>query len=267
MFHSEVGLPIFGWMKTEFSYRGENYVCDFSDPIDISIPLVAGPDRLSAWYVPPIAIEPVRANGFVGAVAEGGSVNFRDIRFNPHGHGTHTECVGHIAPEVYSVNQALEQRFFVARLHTVEPCILTENYGNGQAGDRVIRASDIPDALPEALVLRTRPNEPSKTTRAYSDSNPPYLLAETASKLVALGVQHLLLDLPSVDREVDGGVLAAHHLFWGWPAHPRKRATITELIYVDDRVEDGLYLLNLQTAPFENDATPSRPVLYRAVQQ
>lgn len=254
-------------MKATFEHRDVTYHCDLNQALDISIPLAAGEGRLTAWYVPPIEIEPVRANGFVGSVAEGGSVNFRDIRFNPHGHGTHTECVGHITPEVYSVNEALEQRFFVARLHTVEPGILTENYGNGQAGDRVIRASDIPDALPEALVLRTRPNELSKTTRAYGDSNPPYLLAETASKLVALGVQHLLLDLPSVDREVDGGVLAAHHLFWGWPAHPRKRATITELIYVDDRVEDGLYLLNLQTAPFENDATPSRPVLYRAIPQ
>jgi hypothetical protein len=42
----------------------------------------------------------------------------------------------------------------------------------------------------------------------------------------------------------------------------RPRATITELIYVPAEVNDGLYLLNLQVAPFVADAAPSRPVLY-----
>jgi len=36
---------------------------------------------------------------------------------------------------------------------------------------------------------------------------------------------------------------------------------MTELINVPDDVPDGRYLLNLQIAPFEADAAPSRPVL------
>lgn len=254
-------------MKATFVHRDVTYHCDLNQALDISIPLAAGEGRLSAWYVPPIEIEPVRANGFVGSVAEGGSVNFRDIRFNPHGHGTHTECWGHITPEVHSINACPPQPFLVARLITVEPRLLTTDEDNGKAGDRVIHPEAIPSELPEALIIRTRPNRTTKLTQAYSNTNPPYLLAKTASKIVSAGVEHLLLDVPSVDREQDGGELRAHHLFWGLPAHPRERATITELIYVDDRIEDGLYLLNLQTAPFENDATPSRPVLYKAVPQ
>jgi hypothetical protein len=39
--------------------------------------------------------------------------------------------------------------------------------------------------------------------------------------------------------------------------------TITELAFVPDDVKDGLYLLNLQVAPFDNDAAPSRPLLFR----
>jgi hypothetical protein len=77
------------------------------------------------------------------------------------------------------------------------------------------------------------------------------------------GIDHLLLDLPSVDREVDGGALAAHRAFWNYPENPRMKATITELIYVPSKVQDGQYFLNLQVAPIENDASPSRPVLYR----
>jgi arylformamidase len=41
-----------------------------------------------------------------------------------------------------------------------------------------------------------------------------------------------------------------------------RQATITELIFIPDEVPNGLYLLNLQVAPMENDAAPSRPVLF-----
>ena len=35
------------------------------------------------------------------------------------------------------------------------------------------------------------------------------------------------------------------------------------MIYVPNDIDDGMYLLNLQIASFENDASPSKPVLYR----
>jgi arylformamidase len=37
------------------------------------------------------------------------------------------------------------------------------------------------------------------------------------------------------------------------------------MIFVDNKVEDILYLLNLQIASFKNDAIPSKPVLYNVV--
>ena len=42
----------------------------------------------------------------------------------------------------------------------------------------------------------------------------------------------------------------------------RFNCTITEMIYVYEEIQDGSYLLNLQFASFENDASPSKPVLY-----
>ena len=78
-----------------------------------------------------------------------------------------------------------------------------------------------------------------------------------------LNVKHLLLDLPSVDREEDIGELAFHHAFWDVPNNPNLERTITELIFVDTKITDGKYLLEMQMAPFENDASPSRPVLYK----
>ena len=115
---------------------------------------------------------------------------------------------------------------------------------------------------PEALILRTLPNHKAKRRRAYSGTNPPYLEPALAQYLAGQHLEHLLLDLPSVDREVDGGALLAHHAFWQYPHATRPQATITELIFVPDELEDGLYLLNLQITSLELDASPSKPILY-----
>ena len=94
---------------------------DTSNPLDISIPLSNTSENPRAWYVDLPKIEPVMENGFIGSVKAGGSVNFRNISFNPHGHGTHTECLGHITSEIYSINKHLSQFFFTAEVISVFP--------------------------------------------------------------------------------------------------------------------------------------------------
>lgn len=243
----------------KFFLDQQRYI-DTRYPLDISIGLSDSVDNPRAWYVDSPKFEPVRTEHYTGAVAEGGSVNFRDIFFNPHGHGTHTECLGHITKEVYSINQKLQEFFFEAQVVSIEPEVRT----NGEVEDRIITLEQFEgisiDA--EALILRTLPNDLSKKSWNYSDTNPPYLEREIAAYLIRKGVKHFLLDLPSVDRESDEGVLAFHHDFWEVPNNPNHERTITELIFVADTIEDGHYILNLQVAPFENDASPSRPVLY-----
>src|SRR5699024_871609 len=107
------------------------------------------------------------------------------------------------------------------------------------------------------------PNGRDKLSKNHSHTNWPYLSQEAAIYLRDCGIDHLLIDLPSVDKEKDQGKLMAHKAFWDYPNAPRYHATITELIYVPDDVKDGEYLLNLQVAPFHNDASPSRPVLLK----
>lgn len=247
-------------MIATIDHKGKQFTVDLSEPLDISIPLRSGEENVSAWYVDPIKIEPVRTAQFCGSVKEGGSVNFRDISFNPHGNGTHTECVGHIAPTVYSINQLLKQFFFLAEVISIE----AEKQGNG---DFIITAQQIAAARKyqdaEAIIIRTMPNKESKKNKQYSNTNPPYIEKEAITALIKSGINHLLIDLPSVDREVDGGELAAHHSFWEFPENTQLHRTITELIYVPDSIQDGKYLLNLQIAPFENDASPSKPILYK----
>ncbi len=246
-------------MKIELKVAGKKYQSDLSNPIDISIPLRSAPNNPSAWYVSPPTIEAVRTDQFTGSVAEGGSVNFRNIAFNPHGHGTHTECVGHIAKEVYSINQVLKEFFFIAELITIKPT-QEENGDQLILWEQIKEKRKFPKA--QAIIIRTFPNSDEKLEAQYSDTNPPYLEAIAMSHLIQEGIKHFLIDLPSVDREVDGGILAAHHAFWEYPKCINLERTITELIYVPNYVKDGEYLLNLQIASFENDASPSKPVLF-----
>jgi kynurenine formamidase len=195
----------------------------------------------------------------VGKVAEGGPCNVEEISFSPHGNGTHTECVGHISAERITINQCLTRFHFKARLVSMHP--------EQRGGDLVITVGQLQACCGdlsgvEAVVVRTLPNSAQKRSQRYSGSNPPYFEAAALDWLQQQGVLHLLTDLPSVDREEDGGVLSAHHAFWQHPQHPRMTATITELIFVPDTAANGDYLLNLMIAAFESDASPSKPVLY-----
>jgi kynurenine formamidase len=231
-----------------------------SELIDLSMTLQSSPENVRAWYVDPPRMEPVRANGFIGSIEEGGSVNFRDVYFNPHGHGTHTECCGHITKEVYAVNDVLKEYFYRATLITVDP-VKMEN------GDLLVQAAQIAPYLQkdfsDAVLIRTLPNAPDKKSMNYSGTNPCYFDIQIVDLLNEYGVKHFLVDQPSVDREEDGGALAFHHAFWNVPDNPNFERTITELIYVPNDVVDGTYILEIQLAAFQNDASPSRPILYK----
>ena len=247
-------------MVAKITHKGKSYNTDLAKPIDISIPLRTGDENVNAWYSQPVKIEPVRMGDWVGDVNQGGSVNFRNVFFNPHGNGTHTECVGHISKEGYTINQSLKKFFFLAELITILPEETID-------GDRIITKQHIVNCLgdkcPEAIIIRTLDNGVSKINKHYSNTNPPFLHHEAAQLISDLGIDHLLIDLPSVDKEVDSGKLLAHHAFWQYPGNTKLQRTITELIYVPNNVYDGTYLLNIQIASFENDASPSKPLLYQ----
>jgi kynurenine formamidase len=246
-------------MKATLEIKHKTILVDFSKPLDISIPLQASDENPLAWYQNKPIIEPVKMGDWTGKVSEGASVNFNNVFFNPHAHGTHTECFGHISKEFHSINDSLKTFFFLAEVISVQP----EKVGK----DEVISEESIKKVLnektSEAIVIRTLPNNSEKKSKHWSDTNWPFLHEKAALFLREIGVKHLLIDLPSVDKEKDEGKLFAHKAFWNYPQSPRKDCTITELIYVPSSIEDGSYLLNLQIASFHNDASPSKPVLYK----
>ncbi|QLG44661.1 cyclase family protein [Costertonia aggregata] len=249
-------------MKSILTHNQKEYRIDLSKPLDISIPLHGNATNVNAWYLGHPKIEPHKNDNFIGSVTQGASTNFNDIWFNPHAHGTHTECVGHITKDFYSVNQSLNQFYYLAEVVTVAP----EKNKDDLVISRQLLQNTLKDKKSKALVVRTLPNTVAKKSRQYSNTNPPYLTKEAAEYLKEIGVEHLLVDLPSIDKEKDDGALLAHKAFWDFEGEIRENATITEFVYVDNDIPDGTYLLNLQVAPFENDASPSRPVLYKTLQ-
>ena len=243
---------------------------EFANGIDISIPLRFDGEQPNAFGVEPAKSKACEYGSLVGDTRHGGSCNFEQVTLIPHCNGTHTECVGHIAKERISVRDCLQDVIIPAVLVTVEPersvdgdLIITRRSLQAAIADEGVR-------VPTALIVRTLPNDEGKLSRVYDENCiPPYFAADAIEFIVECEFKQLLVDLPSIDRIFDKGKLVNHRIFWNVEqgsfkisAETRVNSTITELIYVPNDVADGEYLLNLQIAPFESDAAPSRPILF-----
>lgn len=247
-------------MKCLHEHKGRLYQIDLARPIPISIPIAHNMPP-NAFHLPRPSIEPFRMGDFVGSVEEGGPVRCDVITFAPHGNGTHTECVGHIAGGGYVLPSCLQTAYGFGMLVTVD----LEQTDRGQAVMSSALATTLHNNTVPILVLRTRPNNIGKQQMVWSGTNPAFIHPATMQLIVDAGIEHLIVDLPSVDPEEDGGKLEAHHIFWQWPHAPRVHCTITELVYVPDEVADGLYGINIGAAPFVSDAAPSMISLFEAV--
>jgi arylformamidase len=244
-------------MKLQTAFN--SYQVDLENPLDISIPLKRG-GTVNAFHLPDPSFETVQAGNFIGNVNQGGSCNVENIHLSAHGNGTHTECVGHISKEHHYLKDILKQYHFLALLASVDLTESEEGHVISEASIR--RALPSTESIFQALIIRTKPNDDTKKDRIYSGTNPPFLTVEAVQAIKQAGVQHLLIDLPSVDHE-DDPLLKAHHAFFGYPNELDSNRTITELVYVPHEITDGFYLLNMQVLSLESDASPSHPVLFK----
>src|SRR5688572_25119787 len=108
-------------MHALINHALKQYQADLSLPIDISIALSTNEKSVNAFFAPPFETNPVVIGSFTGLVEKGGSVNFLNVKINPHGNGMHTECVGHITAEPFTINQCLKEFFFIAEVISVYP--------------------------------------------------------------------------------------------------------------------------------------------------
>ena len=261
---------------------GETWRIDLASGCAISTRLHFDGEHPRAFGIPRARASVMEFAGRVADTARGGPFNASELTINPHGNGTHTESAAHLVGGAPPVADAAPLGLVPCVVLSIEPVLLEysgENYGGrSEPDDRVLTAAaleaatawaEAPNAFFEAIVIRTLPNQPGKLTRNYTGTNPPYPTAEAMAWLIDRGVDHLLLDCPSLDREDDGGTLPNHRAFWSLAAAADQRRppeetrrTVTEMIYVPDALRDGPYVLDLQVPDFALDASPSRPILF-----
>jgi kynurenine formamidase len=253
---------------------------DLSRPIAIALDLNFSTDQPRHFGAPAATSHAFAVSGFSGSVATGASCNCHVITLIPHCNGTHTECVGHLTTERLDAHRQAPLGLIPAVLVSVEPVDARSSRETTepapQPGDELVTRRALEQGWPEtvpfqpkAVVIRTLPNDADKMRRDYTDRSPPYLSRAAAEFLVSLGIEHLVVDLPSIDRSHDEGRLTAHRVFFGLPRGAtsldlaaRPRSTVTELAYIPAEVADGAYLLEIQVPAIGGDAVPSRPLLY-----
>jgi len=256
------------------------YRVDLANPKDIAIPLDFHSGQPTAFGVPAATARPYEGGGFVGDTRRGGSCNFEELALVPHCNGTHTEGVGHIANQRISVHTIVKGGLYPSTLITVRPESATasrDTYDPPKKSDDMLitrrilsdRLAHTPPAFLKGLVIRTLPNDDSKKTRNYTETPPAFFSVEAMRHIVELGVEHLLVDIPSLERARDEGKLTTHRIFWGISpethdidSQRQSMKTVTELVYVPDDIPDGPYMVSLQIPAFVSDAAPSRPLLY-----
>mgnify|MGYP001253011542 CR=1 FL=1 len=262
-------------MKALLDIEEKKIQVDFSKGQDISIPLLFNGDQPNTYNVGKAISKPYSDGQFIGDTRKGGPCNFETYSITPHCNGTHTECVGHITKERISILSSLKEEIILSILITVCPETSKENYNPPlNSEDLVITKKQLEDKLKDinfncldALIIRTLPNTKHKKERDYMETPSAFFTIEAMNYIVSLGIKHLLVDTPSVDRLFDDGILSAHNIFWETKEKlfniNTACKTITEMIFVPNKIKDGKYLLNLQVAPFFTDAAPSRPILYK----
>jgi len=267
---------------------------DLGCPIDLSVPhyfwnphdteeeVKKSP---AAFGLPPCRRSPQKVGNYVLSKVPPHTalVNVDTLTMCVHGTGTHTECIAHVTAErLLSFGDPLSEvilPFYGATLINVSPRLLgdtEDTYKGGKQDDLVLDKQSIVQAVEkchkhlclderlffsEAFVIRSNYRVPFLR---YTGMNQPYLTKEAITFLGILKeTVHLIIDLPTVDREVSEE-LVVHNTFFGVGTANEPQRYITEFAAGGpSEIPDGLYLLNLQTPSFSNvDAVPSKPILF-----
>ncbi|MFT3907450.1 MAG: cyclase family protein [Steroidobacteraceae bacterium] len=260
-----------GWATLNLA--GHALRADLRQGISLALEQRFDTTQPAAFGAAPARSEALDVPGFTARVATGASCNCSTLTLTPHCNGTHTECVGHLTVEPLDAQQVVPTAPLLAVLLTVSVVPeaadrLVTHTALAEGWQRALQG--VPRSLqPRALIVRTLPNDPGKRSRNYDATGAAYLTPAAAHWLVEQGIEHLIVDLPSLDRMQDGGALAAHRIFFGLPAGgtrladaQRAHCTATELAFIPDDVHDGLWLLWLQVPALAGDAVPSRPLLH-----
>ena len=246
----------------QIKYNSKEYFISSKNAVDLSIQNnFSGKAPIFYNASQPIN-KPLISKNFIGDVKQGGSCNVSVVSLNIHCTGTHTECEGHVNDSNVSIVDICPIGLIPALLITVEPELTSatdESYHVDWDGELVITKQSIQKKMHQshsALIIRTIPNDRSKISRNYDKMRAPFFTHQAIDYIASEGVEHLLVDLPSIDKADDEGKLGNHKRFFKYGK------TISELLFINDSISDGLGFLQIQIPNWSLDAVPSRPIFY-----
>ena len=179
--------------------------------------------------------------------------------------------MGHITADRRLISEITIAPLLPATMVSVAPVLLssTDEAAAATTAMSVISCALLERALADvtvagfdqALVLRcvAAPD----ASRAWSGTNPPYLTREAIDLLSRGPYQHLITDLPSLDREDDGGGVPNHRAWWGLAAGASKSSearfaqrTVTEMAFIAPDHPDGPWLSACSQRPWRVTQRP-----------
>lgn len=244
-------------MQYTIHHANKDFKVNTDQAVDITLGINKS-DNVNCYYLDGPSFSYFESEAFSGNLSKGGSVNCEQMTFYAHASGTHTECALHVANVDFDMRHLDFDPLQIAVLISVNP---------SEVGpDKVIDAKSFigisnPNAA-KVLLVRTLPNSEAKTIANYSGTNPVYFDPELLLQIKSLGFEHLICDIPSIDKESDEGKLLAHKNWFLDNGKAIIKRSITELAYMPDTLIDGLCAVQMQVPKIQSDAVPSRIIVY-----
>jgi len=249
-------------LSTIIKYDNKTYDLEEIQGFDLSFKNKFNGENPTFFNSKPSSLASVKAENFIGDISKGGSCNVNIATLDIHCSGTHTECISHIKDVEYKVVDFCPEGFIPSKLISVFPekSINTmDSYHVPLTTDLVISkellVQKIKDPI-DSLIIRTLPNSSYKSTQNYDENPAPFFTTEAINYINELSIKHLLVDIPSIDKANDNGLLGNHHSFF------IKGKTISELLYIPNSLKDSFGFLQIQIPNWHLDAAPSRPIFY-----
>src|SRR5688572_22307934 len=197
-------------MIAKLQIAGQEIRVDLDRGVSLAIAVEFGAMGPRHFGVPAPTSEPYSIGTFTGSVATGASVNCSTMTITPHCQMTHTESVAHLTREPGDAWRVVPRGLLPAVVVSVTPEDARESSESTDpqpwGTDTLITRRRLRAAWPMgkmiepvAAVIRTLPNEASKRTRDYTGIVPPYFTREAVEWLVEKRIEHLVVDVPSVD--------------------------------------------------------------------
>ena len=259
-------------MKINIEYNEETYEINSSEGIDISIPVKFNEDKNPKFYdISSPKKRYYKSNNIEYNLKKGAGCNVPLINMNVHCSGTHTETANHILENGPYISEIQYINYIPTQLISINPipCFNETYHANIDEDDKVITKKQLQQKVDlvnhfklQSLIIRTLPNGNSKITKNYNKQNHAFLSNDAITYIKEIGIKHLLIDTPSIDKYDDDGKLWNHKIFFSTEEKIPNNNTITELIFIPNNCKDGNYFLNLGIPKFDLDAAPSRPIIF-----